>query len=188
MVVFASVQRVTTIFYTSVNGKKLTHVKQQTQRKLTSLFGDVIVTRMKYSQRREPSVSPFDAKLNLSNDQYSDGLRHRVAKEAIRDAFDKVVEVIQETTGGHVPKRQCLKLTQDIAQDFGSYYKNKTTHKVEKTKDLRVLTFDGKGIAMRPDSLRDCTKKAAQKIKKSSQSGRKERSEKNGSSCCCLYG
>lgn len=150
----------------SADGKKLTHVKKQTKRKLTSLFGEVIVTRMRYSQHKESSVSPFDAKLNLANDQYSDGLRHRVAKEAIRGAFDNVVEVIQETTSGHVPKRLCLKLTQDIAQDFESYYENKTTHQVEDTKDLLILTFDGKGIVMRPENLRECTKKSAAKSKK----------------------
>jgi len=150
----------------SDNGMALTHVKKRTQRKLTSLFGDVLVTRMRYNQRQGSSASPFDATLNLANDQYSDGLRHRVATEAIRGAFDNVVEVIEQTTGGHVPKRQCLKLTQDIAQDFEAYYENKTTYQVEDTRDLLILTFDGKGIVMRPDSLRDCTKKAADKRKK----------------------
>ena len=31
--------------------------------------------------------------------------------------------------------------------------------KPEDTSDLLVLTFDGKGIVMRPDSLRECTRK-----------------------------
>jgi hypothetical protein len=31
---------------------------------------------------------------------------------------------------------------------------------------LLVLTFDGKGIVMRPEGLRECTKKAALKSKK----------------------
>ena len=166
----------------SAGGKKLTHVKKQTKRKLTSLFGEVIVTRMRYSQRKGASVSPFDAKLNLANDQYSDGLRHRVAKEAIRGAFDNVVEVIKDTTGGQVPKRQCLQLTRDIAQDFESYYENKTIHQVEETKDLLILTFDGKGIVMRSESLRDCTKKSAEKSKKLnsrlSQGEKKDRKRK----------
>lgn len=151
---------------TAANGIKLTHVKRQTKRTLTSLFGDVIVTRISYNQRRQSSAFPFDEKLNLANDQYSDGLRQRVAKEAVRGAFDNVVEVIDDTTGGHVPKRQCLKLTQDIAQDFESFYQQNAASKIEDTKDTLILTFDGKGIVMRPEGLRDCTKKAAEKSKK----------------------
>ena len=151
---------------TSADGKKLTHVKKQTKRTLTSLFGDVVVTRNSYSQRKQPSVFPFDAALNLPNDQYSDGLRHRVAKESVRGSFDNLVEVIQETTGGHVPKRQSIKIAQDVAQDFESFYQTRVSHKAEKTKDLLILTFDGKGIVMRPEGLRECTKKAAQKSKK----------------------
>jgi hypothetical protein len=36
----------------------------------------------------------------------------------------------------------------------------------EETTDILALSFDGKGIVMRPDGLRDCTKKAAEKSKK----------------------
>jgi hypothetical protein len=36
----------------------------------------------------------------------------------------------------------------------------------EQTDNLLVLTFDGKGIVMRPEGLRECTKKAALKSKK----------------------
>jgi len=151
---------------TSANGIKLTHLKKQTKRTLTSLFGNVTVTRNSYSQRKQSSVFPFDQALNLSDDRYSDGLRYRVAKEAIKGSFDNVVETIQETTAGHVPQRQSIKVTQDIAQDFESFYQTDGSHEPEKTEDLLVLTFDGKGIVMRPESLRECTKKAARKSKK----------------------
>ncbi len=151
---------------TSVDGNQLNHVKKQTKRKLTSQFGDVTVTRKGYNQRHQTSQFPLDGQLNLSGDQYSDGIRQRIAVEAIKGSFDNAIESIDKTTGGHVPKRQSLQLVQDVAQDFEAYYQQNRFIEREKTEDLLVLTFDGKGIVMRKDSLRECTKKAAEKSKK----------------------
>jgi len=147
-------------------GKPLNHVRCETKRSLMSLFGQVEVTRKAYSQRHESSLFPRDAQLNLSPDKYSDGIRYRVSKEAIRGSFDNTVEVIRETTGGAVPKKQSLNLVQDVAQDFESFYQVQRFIAPEETSDLLILTFDGKGIVMRPNSLRECTKKAAQQSQK----------------------
>jgi hypothetical protein len=151
---------------TSAAGEILNHVKEKTTRKLTTLFGDVTVTRIRYNQRHQASQFPLDAELNLANDQYSDGVRHRVAREALRGSYDDVVETIKETTGCQVAKRQCLNLAQDVAQDFENYYQQNQYWKPENTTDLLVITGDGKGIVMLPDSLRECTQKAALKSKK----------------------
>jgi hypothetical protein len=77
-----------------------------------------------------------------------------------------VVKHINQNTGVNIAKRQCLDLVQDMAQDFESYYLKNRYCKPEDTKDLLALTFDGKGIVMRPDSLRECTKKKAEKSQK----------------------
>ncbi len=151
---------------TSTTGELLNHVRSGTTRKLSSLFGEVAVTRKGYSQRNHSSVFPLDADLNLPEDQYSDGLRHRLSKEAIRGSFDNAVEAIDETTGGFIPKRQSLNLVRDVAQDFEPFYEQNRYLQPEETTGLLVLTFDGKGIVMRPGSLRECTQKAAQKSKK----------------------
>jgi hypothetical protein len=147
-------------------GIHLTHTKQGTKRKLTTLFGDVIVKRKSYSQRLQKSVFPLDAQLNLPSDQYSDGIRHRVAIEARKSSYDETVESINHTTGGYIQKRQSLKLAQDVAQDFDNFYLQNRYMSAEKTNNLLVLSFDGKGIVMRPEGLRECTKKASLKSKK----------------------
>jgi len=144
----------------------LSHVRHSTSRQINSLFGEVIVCRKSYGHRNKKSQFPLDAELNLPKDKYSDGLRHRVAKEVIRGSFDNTVEAIDTTTGGHVPKRQCLGLTQDVAQDFEAFYQKNRYQQKEETADLLVLSFDGKGIVMRHNSLRECTKKAAKRNKK----------------------
>jgi len=150
----------------SASDIQLNHVRTKTGQNLTSLFGDVTVTRKSYSQRQQASQFPLDAELNLPNDQYSDGLRHRLANEAVRGSFDNAIEAIRETTGGHIPKRQSLKVVRDVAQDFEAYYRQYQHNQKENTEDLLVLTFDGKGIVMRPDGLRKCTQQAAKKSKK----------------------
>lgn len=150
----------------TADGVRLNHVRHDTTRTITTLFGNVRETRKGYSQRQQKSVFPMDKTLNLAGDQYSDGLRFRVAREAIKGSFDQTSETIKLTTGGHVPKRQCLNVVEDVAQDFETFYGQKAFDKTEETDNLLVLTLDGKGIVMRPDSLRECTKKAAEKEQK----------------------
>ena len=150
----------------NLEGKHLTHCRNNTKATLTSLFGDVNVIRKGYSQRKITSEYPLDGELNLTKDQFSDGLRLLVAEQVNHCAYDNVVKHINQNTGGNIAKRQCLDLVQDMAQDFESYYLKNRYCKPEDTKDLLVLTFDGKGIVMRPNSLRECTKKKAKKSQK----------------------
>ena len=150
----------------TADGQDLNHVKNKTSRNIISLFGKVKVNRKSYSQRDQASQFPLDAQFNLPDDKYSDGIIQRNALEAIKSSFDNAIESIDKTTGGHIPKRQSLQLVQDVAQDFELYYEQNHYQRPEDTDDLLVLTFDGKGIVMRPDGLRECTKKAALKSKK----------------------
>jgi hypothetical protein len=71
-------------FMTSATGEILNHVKVNTTRKLSTLFGIVTVARIRYDQRRQSSQFPLDACLNLAEDQCSAGVRDRVAREATR--------------------------------------------------------------------------------------------------------
>lgn len=150
----------------NLQGKHLTHCRKNTKATLTSLFGDVNVIRRGYSQRKITSEYPLDGELNLTKDQFSDGLRLQIAEQVNHCAYDHVVGHINQTTGGKIAKRQCLDLVQDMTQDFDTYYLKNRYSKPEETNDLLVLTFDGKGIVMRPDSLRACTKKKAKKSQK----------------------
>ena len=58
-----------------------------------------------------------------------------------------------------------MQVIQDVAQDFDDYYFQKRYIHPEDTRDLLVITTDAKGIVMQPNSLRECTKKAAKKQK-----------------------
>jgi hypothetical protein len=148
------------------SGESLTHVRKDTQRQLTTLFGNVKVYRKSYGQANKQSLFPMDAQLNLPEDQYSDGMRKRMSKEVIKSSFDNAIESISETTGGYIPKRQSLEIVGNVAKDFESYYEQQRFSKPEDGSSLLALSFDGKGVVMRHDSLREGTKKAAKKNKK----------------------
>lgn len=150
-------------------GKSLNHVRANTRRNMSTLFGDVTVTRLGYSQRHSSSVFPLDHALNLPQTQYSFGLRKRLISEAIKGSFDESVESIKTTTGGHVPKRQALMLVDDASEDFCAFYERVRFSKPEDTHDLLVMSFDGKGVVMRHDGLRAATKKAAENQNKKLQ-------------------
>ena len=69
---------------------------------------------------------------------------------------------------GLIGKQQAIKLTKQVASDFVGFYERRTVSD-EETGDLLVLSFDGKGVVMRPDGLRECTQKSAKESKKKLQ-------------------
>ncbi|MCW7551174.1 ISKra4 family transposase [Endozoicomonas gorgoniicola] len=153
---------------TPADGIPRNHIRQNTSRVLTTVFGKVTVKRFAYSQRNVSNEFPLDAGLNLNNDQYSDGVRKRVITDAIDRSYDNVVKRHRENCPGIVGKYQTIKLVEGTAQDFVEFYEQRTIED-EQTDDLLVLSFDGKGLVMLPDGLREATRKNAEKSKKKCQ-------------------
>ena len=147
---------------TGCDGVVRNHRRDGCKRSLETLFGDINVTRVGYSQRDTTSLFPLDAELNLPADKYSHGLMQRSSRESIRGSFDDAVNSIKETTGGVVPKRQLEDLAVEVAQDFEAFYSSQSAETVEETADPLIISLDGKGIVMRREALRDVTKKAAE--------------------------
>jgi hypothetical protein len=147
---------------TGSDGLVRNHRREGCKRSLETLFGDIIVTRVGYSQRDTTSLFPLDAELNLPADTYSHGLMRRSSQESIRGSFDDAVNSIKETTGGAVPKRQLQDLAVEVAQDFEAFYSSQSAAAVEETADPLIISLDGKGIVMRQEALREATKKAAE--------------------------
>ena len=134
--------------------------------KLETLFGEVEVERIGYSAPGATSRFPLDAALNLPPDQFSFGVRRRVAEEAARGSFEEAAVALARNTGAQVAKRQVEELTQRAAVDFTAFYawrKALDAKTLAASSDLLVLTLDGKGIIMRLEDLRPATKKAAEK-------------------------
>lgn len=136
------------------------HVRTST-RTIETPFGEVYVTRKLYRAVGVPAIAPLDAALGLPEEKYTLEVRRIVAEESAKSSFDEVVELIDKRTGASVPKRQVEELTVRSAQDFDEFYAARL-REPEATDDLLVLSFDGKGVAMRHDDLREATRKAAE--------------------------
>lgn len=135
--------------------------QRRTKQKLLSVVGKVDVVR---KELRDPYESgglrPLDAELNLPRNLYSFGVLRLVAWFASRLPFDGVVDTIERTHGLFLGKRQVEEAAVNCARDFEAYYEATMATPVDGA-DLLVLSFDGKGVVMRTDSLRPATKKAA---------------------------
>jgi hypothetical protein len=130
-----------------------------------SVFGGVRVARTGYNQRGVASLFPLDAQLNLPAHGYSHRLQKRVALKAVKDSFEGVVNDIEAETGVRIGKRQVEAIVYAAAQDFDAFYAQPCTQEVQRQahgKPIQVLTFDGKGVVMRKEALREGTRKKAE--------------------------
>jgi hypothetical protein len=159
-------------------------------RELISMFGQVEVNRLGYGAPGERSLFPLDGELNLPLNKYSHGIRHRVGEEAARISFDATIGTIAKTTGGTVPKRQAEEIAAEIAQDFEAFYEAREVKTPEDTPDPLIMSLDGKGVVMRPEGLREATRKAAereqQKMKTRLSAGEK-RNRKRMATVAAVY-
>jgi hypothetical protein len=125
-------------------------------RALSTLFGTVEVTRLAYRHRGHANLYAADGRLNLPAERHSHGIRRLAAIEATRGSFDETAAAIGRQTGTAIGKRQAESLTARAAADVGDFYATRRPPPADQT-DLLVISADGKGIVMRPDSLRPQT-------------------------------
>ncbi len=137
-----------------------TRVERGHTRALTTVFGQVSVQRMAYRAPGAPNLYPADAQLNLPVTRHSHGLRRLAAIEAARGSFDDAVAAIDRATGVRLGKRQTEGLAATATADFDTFYAQRGSPAPEAA-DLLVLSYDGKGIVMRPDALRPATARNA---------------------------
>jgi len=129
---------------------------------LGSVFGSVSVLRLAYQREGVDGLHPLDAMSNLPDELYSHGLRRLVAETAARNSFEDTREIVLRETGMHIGKRQLEQLAARASIDFDAFYA-RAGLRPEQEDPLLVLTFDGKGIIMRTEDLREATRQAAEK-------------------------
>ena len=144
------------------------YIRNEQHRTLNTIFGKVEVRRKGYSIDGTDSVFPQDASLNLSPDQYSDGLRKQVAFTVPFQSFEHSTNQILCNTATSIPKRQVENIAKNMVIDFDEFYMTRQLDIHNKT-DILVLTCDAKGIVMREADLRPATQKAAQSEKHKKQ-------------------
>lgn len=135
--------------------------RRRGSRTIETKFGEVELERNLYQAPGVEGLAPLDAALGLAAEKYSMEVRRIVAEESARASFDEVVDLVKKQSGAEVPKRQVEELAVRAARDFDLFYRDRL-REPEASDDLLVLSFDGKGIAMRLDDLREATRKAAE--------------------------
>jgi hypothetical protein len=127
---------------------------------LTTRFGQVVVSRIAYRARAAADLHPGDAVLNLPAEKHSHGLRRLAALEAARGSFEDAAAAIGRATTVQVGKRQVEQLAAAAAVDVDGFYAAHAPAPAP-ADDVLVLSFDAKGVVMRPDGLRAATATAA---------------------------
>jgi hypothetical protein len=145
---------------TGSDGITRTRVEAGHQRGLATVFGQVTVTRMAYRAPGAGNLQPADAELNLPTEKHSHGLRKLAAIESARSSFESAGQAITRATGAIIGKRQVEELARRAAVDIDAFYAVRRPGPRPDDRML-VLTFDGKGIVMRPEALRKATARAA---------------------------
>ena len=138
---------------------------RERERLLEMDFGRVLVRRHGITLPGEKEAKfPMDARLNLPPEIYALSLREQVADAAVDASFDRSVARVDQATAGHVPKRQAEQQVLRASTDFEAFYETRTppANDALSTKALQVMSSDGKGVTMRPEALRDATRKAAE--------------------------
>jgi len=135
-------------------------VEQGHERTVATVFGEVTVTRMAYRRRGAANLYPADAVLNLPEVKQSHGLARLAAIEAPRGSFGAAAAAITRATGVRAGKRQVEQLAVAAAADVDAYY---AAHRPAASPGdvLLVMQYDGKGVVMRPEALREATARAA---------------------------
>jgi len=129
------------------------------------------------------NLYPGDAVLNLPVGRHSAGLARLAAMEAARGSFADAREAIERATGVRLGKRQVEQLARTAAVDTETFYAARRP--VPCPDRVLGLQADGKGIVMRPGSLRpgtaaraaQATAKLATRLSPGEKHGRKRMAE-----------
>lgn len=140
-----------------------TRAERDHQRRVTTVFGPVTVSRMAYRAPWVANLYPSDGTLNLPAGRHSYGLRRLVAVEAARGSFDAAAGAVERATGIRLGKRQVEALARAAAADVVAFYDIHRRPAPAGDDQLLVMQFDGKGIVMIPAALRAETAKLAAK-------------------------
>jgi hypothetical protein len=141
-------------------GVARTRIERGRRRTLATVFGKVTVTRIAYRGAGVADLHPADAVLNLPEGMHSHGLAKLAAIESSRGSFADACERINAMTAAGIGHRQVQELAVDAAADIDTFYDALVPAPCTDATPL-VLSFDGKGVVIRPEALREPTARAA---------------------------
>lgn len=118
-----------------------------------------------------------DAELSLPRGRHSHGIKRLAVREAVRGSFAQAVAAITDRCGNVLGKRRAESLVVEAAVDIDAFYRHKIASPCTADMPL-VIQVDGNGVVMRPEALREATRRAAEARKRRGRQARLAPGEK----------
>lgn len=118
------------------------------QRRVLSIFGELIARRLAYYAPETESVHPLDEAACLPRRVFGYELQRRIVLGAVQGPFDEALERATESTGVRLSKRSAEDLVVEGAVDFDAFYDQRRRPRAGKTGPILVASVDCKGIPM----------------------------------------
>jgi len=160
---------------TGPDGIARTRAERGHPRLLSTVFGQVTVTRIAYRAPGAANVHPADAALNLPPGRHSHGLSRMIGAAAADVSFGAACQRIARETGSALGRRQGEELARAAACDFAGFYAGRRPPAAAPG-DVLGLSCDGKGIVVLPSAMRPGQQRKARKATPK-QDGRLSRGE-----------
>lgn len=157
------------------DGAARTRAEHGHRRLLSTVFGQVTVSRIAYRAPGAANVHPADAALNLPPGRHSHGLARMAALAAAAGSFGAACEHVTRYAGVPLGRRQCEDLAVAAAADFEAFYAGRLPPG-SISRAVLCLSCDAKGIITLPGHLRPDQQRKARKAKPK-QDGRLSRGE-----------
>jgi hypothetical protein len=168
-------------------------------RTVVTAVGPVAVRRIGYRAAGVPALFPRDAVLNLPACCYSWQLQGLVVMFARDGAYELARECVQAVTGVTIGKRQLEQIVAGAADGVAGFYAGPAAGQrghpaagpgqpPEEAVLPLVLSADGKGVAMRPESRRKDTKAPGERVRNfSTRPGIGEKGHKRSAEVACVF-
>jgi len=128
-------------------GQPALHTRRRVHtRLLKTIFGPIPITRLGYSRRRTSSIYPLDRDLQLPARCFSYELQKHSILAAVQGPFQESIDRIFGFSGVSIPKRSLEQILLDAAQDFDTFYAQRSLPTA--TTSILVAAVDAKGIPM----------------------------------------
>ena len=135
-------------------------------RRQCTTLGPVSVHRLAFRAPHAGNLYLADEQLNLPPGLHSWPVAKLAAIESARGSFHDAAEALTRACGAPVAAPQAVRaMAIASAADFAAFY-DQSAPMMSTAKTLLVLTVDGKGIVMRPEDLREDTRRKAERAAK----------------------
>lgn len=138
-----------------------------------SVFGVVVIMRAYYWMKDKGGICPLDAQINLPQMRYSYLLEEWATLLGVREAYNKVVEVLSTILRIELGNRPQEEMMGRASEQVEEFYQQQPVPEVKSEGEILVVAGDGKGV---PIKKKERDKESKVRLKKGEKRGKKKMS------------